>query len=91
MPSFRQELLNVVNNASDVTQIISIMQQLPLNAIKNTVTQELMQLNKEESRRVYYDSMALDHILPDDITQHIISFCGPNLYQTINKNRDDRI
>ena len=86
MPSFRQELLNAVSNASDVAQIIPILQQLPLTAIKNIATQELMHLSNEESRGIYYNSMALDHILPDDITQHIISFCGPNLYQTIDKN-----
>ena len=83
MPSFREQkalLSQYIDTLHDFEAIASISSKLncpntkSVEALKTVIKNGLNHLDDKEIRRVFYESMPIDSILPIDVIQTILSF-----------------
>ena len=74
-----------MSNSSDVAQLIPLLPYISLEAIKSVILQEIKELNVETTRNAYFNVLPIDEIIPDDVSQHILTFSGSHHTKGINK------
>ena len=55
------------------------------NWMKNIINYEINKLNDNQTRDSYYNSCSMEHILPEGIIQHTLSFINPFETKSVSK------
>ena len=82
---FAQELHDLVDAAQTIADLVPLLNSINLHRVKETIHEEINQLNTNELRTAHLKSMPMDEILRDDVTQHILSFLNCYTTKSINK------
>eukprot|EP01083_Nonionella_stella_P169283 573707_1 len=74
MAQARRLLRAHVCNAQSINGILPLLQLIPFNAIRDAALQAIRDLDTNTINEIQYKCLPITAILPDDITQHILSF-----------------
>ena len=74
-----------VSNLSNFSELIPILEQMPITSVKDIVIHQFEQLKADTAKSIIYSSLPIHEILPDDITQHILSFNKSSKVTIVNK------
>eukprot|EP01084_Bolivina_argentea_P090658 163319_1 len=85
-----------VCNAQSLNDIIPILNLIPMQEIQNALLDVIRGLDTNVVNKVHYEGLSLINILPDDVTQQIVSFSdsiemkrvNKAFYTCYNKNRE---
>ena len=69
-------LFQSVNAATTLSDLLSILNCITLPKLKRFVYSEIKQMDGRTTTITYCNAIPIDAILPEDITQHILSFDG---------------
>eukprot|EP01083_Nonionella_stella_P272939 925818_1 len=81
----RQLLCKHVRSAQTTDDIIPLLRLMPLDAIQDTLLDVIRVLDTETANKIQYKCLSSTDILPDDLTQHIVSFTDSLGIKCINK------
>ena len=84
---YKDELRNHVASTQILQELLPLLNQIPLEQIKDFLYQKIGSMNDAESKTFYYESLSIDEILPTDIIRDIISYQGFDIAHTkcVNK------
>ena len=85
MASWRSALKQHIRSATHVTELLIILQQIPLDSIKQFMIPKIGELTDESLRKSYYNSLSINEIFSDDLLQCILSFSGCYNEKGVNK------
>ena len=71
---YKKELQENVSDAHTVKDLMPFLGALSLDKLKDFINQNVDEFNASESKTMYFNSVSIDKILPDDIIQYILSF-----------------
>eukprot|EP01083_Nonionella_stella_P117993 352094_1 len=74
-----------VCNAQSLNDIIPILGLIPMKEIQNALLDVIRGLDTNVINKVQYEGLSLTNILPDDVTQQIVSFSDSIKMKRINK------
>eukprot|EP01084_Bolivina_argentea_P015332 28661_1 len=81
-----QQALHEANtSANHLDDLYPILQDIPLDKIKNFIGQHIDELDQYSSKNIYFNSLSLEQIFHDDILQYILSFAGMYHTKPVNK------
>ena len=69
-----EQMQDFIRSASNVTDLLPILQHLPLFALKSFINQQIEQQTAAAQKIIYFNSSSIHDILPSDAMQHILSF-----------------
>ena len=67
-------ILGRVDASTSVNDLTGILKNIPMDIIQKMIKKEIKNYGNNKINKIYFDSMSLSDILPDDITQNILSF-----------------
>lgn len=82
MSSYDQIISSFIDEAECADDLLNVLRCIPLDRLKEIVHAEIRTQNAEEIRSVCVDSCPMDHILPNDAIQTVLSFTP---HQSSNK------
>lgn len=82
MPSFEQITTSFIDQASCASDLLKVLQCIPLERIKEFVHNEMKTKNAEEIRSICVRSCPMDDIISNDVLQTVLSFVP---HQSSNK------
>eukprot|EP01083_Nonionella_stella_P177713 625461_1 len=74
MTHAKRLLRDYVCNAQSVNDIMHLLTLLPFQTIQDSILEVIGGLGTDTANDIRYKCFSITDILPDDITQHIISF-----------------
>eukprot|EP01083_Nonionella_stella_P282384 960902_1 len=81
----KQFLCDRVRNSQSINDIIHLLRFIPLEAIQDVLMDAIRDLDTNTVKVMQYKYLPMTEILPDDITQHILSFSDSLNMKYINK------
>eukprot|EP01083_Nonionella_stella_P180185 641881_1 len=81
----KQLLCERVRNSQSTNDIIQLLRFIPLEAIEDAIVDAIRDLDTNTVNEIQYKCLSMTDILPDDITQHILSFSDSLNMKYINK------
>ena len=86
---FKQAIRQTVASAQSASDLLPMMANIPLDKIKALINEHVDQSDFQVTTHLFMNAASIDQILPDDITQHILSFNGffePRTYKLVCHN-----
>ena len=50
------------------------------------ISQQIKEFDSSTTTKAYFNTLPMDQIFPDDLSQHILNFSGPHHTKTIERN-----
>eukprot|EP01083_Nonionella_stella_P211636 765001_1 len=76
MSSLEQQLKSKINSATNIHDIMPILEQLPFDIIQSFTLQHIHNTNSTSVQRLCVNTLSINDILPENVLQHILSFDG---------------
>ena len=73
------EIEEYVSNGTNLDQIMPIIKSIPFELLKTLISPGISSITSDSAMKLCYKYRPIHHILPDDITQYMLSFI-PNHY-----------
>eukprot|EP01083_Nonionella_stella_P169281 573701_1 len=86
MTHAKRSLRDYVRNAQSTNDIMHLLTLLPFQTIQDSILEVIGGLNTDTANAIRYKCCSITDILPDDITQHIISFTDSLDMKYVNKS-----
>eukprot|EP01083_Nonionella_stella_P169282 573703_1 len=86
MTHAKRSLRDYVCNAQSINDIMHLLTLLPFQTIQDSILEVIGGLNTDTANAIRYKCCSITDILPDDITQHIISFTDSLDMKYVNKS-----
>eukprot|EP01084_Bolivina_argentea_P125034 221568_1 len=77
MSSYLNKTKSLVNNAQNARDLVSIMNHIPLENLKDFINEKLELMNPDKIRRIYFSSDSIENIISVDVVQSIIKYIDP--------------
>eukprot|EP01084_Bolivina_argentea_P057508 105080_1 len=74
-----------IDKAASINDIVQMLQFISLQAIKNTIKENIETMSSNEISNVFYSSLSIESILPIDLIQNIISFNNLSNIKSVSK------
>ena len=71
---YKDELREVVSRAQKAQDLLPIIKQLDIDKFKDFINCNINEMAQLSARKMYFNALSIDLVIPGDITQHIISF-----------------
>eukprot|EP01083_Nonionella_stella_P287666 979270_1 len=82
----KQLLCNRVSKAQSINDILPILSLIPLKPIQDAVLDALHALDANDVHEMQYKCLSISDILPQDVTQHIVSYCDSLKIKFLDKS-----